>query len=246
MRKTIIAGNWKLNGSTELCKSFAQPALDHTRIDIDVVICPPAVWSATMIEALNNSRWAVGAQSIAAEQSGAFTGEIAAQMFADLGVKYSIVGHSERRALFGETDQIVAKKTSLALEAGLTPILCVGEDLACREAEGHEQFVQEQLLASLAGLTPEQIAQVVIAYEPIWAIGTGKTASAEQAQAMHAHIRRVLASKVDSESISLLYGGSVKADNAKQLLAQPDIDGALVGGASLKVSEFLAIVESAV
>ena len=247
MRNTIIAGNWKLNGDLSLCEQFAAiaQAQGNAQSDVTTLICPPAIWLGALVERLSSTNWKLGGQNLASEISGAYTGEISASMLRSVGASYCIVGHSERRELFGESNAIVAKKAALALDAGLTPIVCVGEDLACREAGNENDFVASQLLASIDGLDAASAEKVVIAYEPVWAIGTGVTASSEQAQSMHAHIRKVLSASANSDKIPLLYGGSVKAENAGELLAQPDIDGALVGGASLKVNEFLAIVEAA-
>lgn len=245
MRRTIIAGNWKLNGDKSLCERFVAAARGSQKTAAEVLICPPAVWLTTLAEGLSSTSWVAGGQNLASEESGAYTGEVSASMLVSAGATYTIVGHSERRSYYGESDELVARKAMLALAENLTPIVCVGEDLDCREAGNAEAFVEAQLLASLSGLDAGQLEKVVIAYEPVWAIGTGVTASAEQAQSMHAHIRGVLAKKIDSEQVSILYGGSVNAKNAEQLMAQPDIDGALVGGASLKPEEFLAIVEAA-
>jgi len=247
MRKTIVAGNWKLNGESSLCNAFVDAAQSFDSRATEVLICPPAVWMMLLAEGLASSSWQVGGQNIASDKSGAFTGEISASMLQAAGATYCIVGHSERREIFGESSAVVAQKVRIAIEQNLTPIVCVGENLACREAGSAEAFVETQLLESLKGIDSDKLRNVVIAYEPIWAIGTGVTASTEQAQAMHAHIRSVLSQSidVDGELISLLYGGSVKPSNAKELLAQNDIDGALVGGASLNVEDFLAIVEAA-
>lgn len=245
MRKTIVAGNWKLNGDTSLCAAFAVAARTFEQGVAEVLICPPAIWLATLADQLASTSFHVGGQNLASEKAGAYTGEISAAMLRAAGAKYCILGHSERRAIFAESSAVVAQKALVAIEEDLIPIVCVGEALDCREAGNAEAFVEQQLLESLDGLDRDSLSKVVVAYEPIWAIGTGVTASTDQAQEMHAHIRSVLAKRVDSEAVSLLYGGSVKPSNAKELIAQKDIDGALVGGASLKVDDFLAIVEAA-
>jgi triosephosphate isomerase len=211
--------------------------------DVDLLVCPPAVY----LEAVRNvvaENVAVGAQDVYFETEGAFTGEISTSMLIDLGCRYVILGHSERRHVIGETDALINRKVAAALSAGLTPILCVGELLAEREADQTEQVVSDQLNGSLAGLTADQVQNVVIAYEPVWAIGTGRTATPEQAQDVHAQIRQWLTKRFSqsvADKIQILYGGSVKPDNASNLLSQPDIDGALIGGASLKADSFLSI-----
>lgn len=211
--------------------------------DVGVAVCPPALWLDAVAERLRDSDVRLGAQNVHPEASGAFTGEIAASMLDDLGVEYVIVGHSERRQLFGESSAFVAEKVRAAQAAGLAPILCVGETLEERESGDAEAIVLAQLADSLAEVDS---ADLVVAYEPVWAIGTGRTASPEQAQAMHAAIRGALASRFEEgEDIEILYGGSVKPDNAAELFAQPDLDGALVGGASLDAASFAAIVAAA-
>jgi triosephosphate isomerase len=207
---------------------------------VDVVVCPPAVWLDAVRERVAQSGVALGAQNVNAAESGAFTGEISAGMLTDLDVEYVIVGHSERRALYGETDDVIAEKARAAQAAGLTPIVCVGETLEQRDAGEAESTVLSQLEGSLAGVDDG----VVVAYEPVWAIGTGRTASPDQAQAMHAAIRSALEARF-GQTVPTLYGGSVKPGNAAELFAQPDIDGALVGGASLNADSFAAIVAAA-
>ena len=249
MRTPFIAGNWKMNldraGASALAKAIAETALPE---DVEVGICPPAVYLTDCLAAADGTAVGVGGQDMHFEPNGAFTGETSADMLVDIGCKYVILGHSERRQFFGETDAIVNKKLRVALEKGLTPIVCVGELLEQREAGQTQQVVQQQVEGSLAGLTAEQVAQIVIAYEPVWAIGTGKVATPEQAEEVHSDLRSLLESRYNAETASkvrIQYGGSVKPDNAEELLAQPNIDGALVGGASLKADNFVAIVEAA-
>ena len=217
---------------------------------VDIVIVPPFTALAKVGERLSNSNNVkLGAQNMSFEKSGAFTGEISAEMLRDLYVRYVVLGHSERRTLFGETDAIVNKKVKAAHEASLKPILCVGETLAERDADKVEEVLETQLRGSLAGLNAKEIAETVIAYEPVWAIGTGRVATPEQAQAAHAFIRKTIGLIADAsvaEKVRIQYGGSVKPDNAKTLLGQPDIDGALVGGASLDPRAFAEIVKAGV
>ena len=216
--------------------------------NVDVAVCPPSVYLHDVGAALRDSQIGLGAQNVYHAAEGAYTGEVSCGMLRDLGCKYVILGHSERRAIFGETDADVNSKLKAVLAAGLTPIVCIGETLAQREAGETQSIVRGQCSHSLAGLTPEQMAKTVLAYEPVWAIGTGKTATPAQAEEVHADIRKLLATTF-SESVAnkvvIQYGGSVKADNALELLSQPNIDGALVGGASLKADSFLPIVQAA-
>jgi triosephosphate isomerase (TIM) len=214
---------------------------------VDVAVCPPAVYLAEVIAATRGSSIGVGAQNMYHEAEGAFTGEISGLMLRDVGCNYVILGHSERRQYFGETDAAVNKKTLAALGCGLTPIVCVGEMLAERESDQTAAVIESQVRGSLASLSPDQGSKIVIAYEPVWAIGTGKTASPAQAEEVHAQIRGLLVELFGinvAESVRIQYGGSVKADNAAELMSQPNIDGALVGGASLKVDSFAAIVNA--
>lgn len=249
MRDFLVAGNWKMHGSTaanaELISGIlaGMPEAGHVKL----LICPPFPYLASSAVAVSGSRLALGAQNVSAHESGAFTGEVAPPMLRDVGCEYVIVGHSERRALMGETSAVVAAKFIAAQAAGLTPILCVGESLEEREAGATESIVGEQLNAVLAAAGIGAFATAVIAYEPVWAIGTGRTASPEQAQDVHAHIRGVL-NALDSDvaaGVQILYGGSMKGDNAAGLLCMPDIDGGLIGGASLKAADFLAIADKA-
>jgi triosephosphate isomerase len=214
---------------------------------VQLLVCPPFPYLAAVCQAVGNSGVTVGAQSVSQYASGAYTGEVAISMLADVGCRYVIVGHSERRTLFGETSQQVAEKFKAVLEAGLIPILCVGETLSEREAGATEAVVDEQLGAAVDAVGIDAFANAVVAYEPVWAIGTGVTATPEQAQAVHEYLRGRIASSsaAIAESLQLLYGGSMKGDNASGLLAMPDIDGGLIGGASLQAERFLAIARAA-
>lgn len=249
-RKTIIAGNWKMNKTPSETKAFAEQfkaILPKTKW-CDIVVCVPTVDLSAAVRAFKDSRIAVGAENVYFEKSGAYTGEISADMLADLGVRYVIVGHSERRALFGETDEIVNKKVLAALEAGLNPIICVGESLEQRELGITMELIALQVKSALAGVPAEKVRKCVIAYEPIWAIGTGKTATAEQAAEVCTFIRttvRHLYGARIARSVTVQYGGSMKPANAAELLSQPDIDGGLIGGASLKAVDFVEIVNAA-
>ena len=248
MRKKIVAANWKMNMTQGEASGFIETFLlemGEAR-DVEVVIVPPFTAIATVNAGLENAQHIkVGAQNMHWERSGAFTGEISPSMLRDLFVRYVVLGHSERRTLFGETDEIVNRKVRAAHEATLRPILCVGESLAQREAGEVEKVLSTQLKGSLAGLGAKELGETVIAYEPVWAIGTGKTATADQAQEAHAFIRGVLTEISDqatADKMRIQYGGSVKPDNARTLMSQPDIDGALVGGASLDVKSFSEII----
>jgi triosephosphate isomerase len=250
MRKKVIAGNWKMNKTLEeglaLASEVANMAKDEVPADVHVVICVPYI-SLASVSKIINDKVALGAQNVHQKESGAFTGEISASMLTSVGVKYVIIGHSERREYFGETNQQLAEKVNIALTHGLTPLFCCGETLAQREKGIHIDFVNSQLTESLFHLSEGEIKKVVIAYEPIWAIGTGVTASDDQAQEMHEKIRQHIASKYGqpvAEEISILYGGSMKPDNAKGLLSRKDIDGGLIGGASLKSRDFIDIAKS--
>jgi triosephosphate isomerase len=251
MRKKIVAANWKMNMTQGEATSFVSTFLleiGESR-DVEVVIVPPFTAVAAVNAGLEHAQHIkVGAQNMHWERSGAFTGEISPAMLRDLFVRYVVLGHSERRTLFGETDEIVNRKVRAAHEAMLRPILCVGESLDQRERGDVEKVLSTQLRGSLAGLQPKELQEMVVAYEPVWAIGTGKTATAEQAQEAHAFIRGVLREISDdttAEKIRIQYGGSVKPDNARTLMSQPDIDGALVGGASLDPRSFAQIVQGA-
>ncbi len=249
MRRSLVAGNWKMHGSgasiTGLLHSLVQ-ALGDEQAGAEVVVCPPAPYLSLCQQMLQGRAIRVGAQDVHAQASGAFTGDVSAAMLAEFDVKYVIAGHSERRRYTGETDAEVAQKCEAAILAGIAPIVCVGESLEEREAGQAESVVARQLGAVLSHCDTKALGKLVVAYEPVWAIGTGRTAAPEQAQAMHALIRRVLrgASAVLADTVRILYGGSVTAENAAQLFAQQDIDGGLVGGASLKPEEFIAICKS--
>ncbi|OJS99245.1 triose-phosphate isomerase [Marinobacter nauticus] len=233
-----------MNGSKDLVQQLVGQVREQVAsLDVraEVVIIPPALYVDSVV-ALCGSELVAGVQNVSQWQSGAYTGEVSSDMAKDLGCQYALVGHSERRQLFGESDDVVARKIEQVLASGLTAVLCVGETLGEREAGSAERVVANQVRQGLASVAGEQWSNIVVAYEPVWAIGTGKTATAEDAQAMHADIRRVLAEMgAPSETISVLYGGSVKADNAAALFAEPDIDGGLIGGASLKAEDFVSI-----
>ena len=237
-RKKIIAGNWKMNKTPSEAKALVEllaPLVQNP--DVDVVYCVPAINIVPVVEAVKGSNVSVGAENMYIEESGAYTGEIAPAMLVDAGVKYVIIGHSERRGYFNETDEFLNKKVKKAFEHGLTPILCCGESLEQREAGVTLDWIRLQIKSDLLGVTAEQAASMVIAYEPIWAIGTGKTATADQAEEVCKAIRETIASVYDNdtaEKIRIQYGGSMNAGNCKELLAKPDIDGGLIGGASLK------------
>ena len=239
----MVAGNWKMHGTRAANAALLAALQAEPRGSCEVVVCPPSVYLADVVAALAGTGIGVGAQDASAESQGAYTGETAAPMLAEIGCTHAIVGHSERRTLHGESDATVAAKALRVVEAGLVPIVCVGETLAERDAGQTEAVVTRQLAAVVAALGP-RLASVVVAYEPVWAIGTGRTASPEQAQAVHAAIRGQLAA-ASAANVRLLYGGSVKPDNAAALFAMPDVDGALVGGASLKAADFAAICRAA-
>ena len=244
MKKKLIAGNWKMNGSLAANGMLVKDLLAGLTEapDCQVVLCVPMVYLPQVQSLLQGSPAALGAQDVSAHVQGAFTGETSSAMLKEFGVRYCIVGHSERRQYHGETDAGVAEKTQRALASGITPIVCVGETLAEREAGKTEEVVKRQL-AAVIHANGHCISEIVVAYEPVWAIGTGKTASTEQAQHVHAVLRAQLqAASAQSGRIPILYGGSMNASNASQLLAQPDIDGGLVGGASLKAADFLSII----
>lgn len=251
MRKKIVAANWKMNMTQAEAAAFVQVLLLEIGdlAEVEVVILPPFTAIATVNEALGKSQnIKVGAQNMYWERSGAFTGEISPAMLRDLFARYVVLGHSERRTLFGESDEIVNRKVRAAHEAALRPIVCVGETLEQRERGNVEKILTLQLRGSLAHIGVKELHETVIAYEPVWAIGTGRTATAAQAQEAHAFIRHTLVQISDeatAEKIRIQYGGSVKPDNARELMSQPDIDGALVGGASLDPRSFAQIVQAA-
>ena len=250
MRRSLVVGNWKMHGSvasvTELLAGLKVELVDFDQAS--VAVCPPYVFIPQIANSLQGSAIAWGSQNLSEQPEGAFTGEISASMLAEFNCQYAIVGHSERRTLYADSDDVVAAKFIAAQASGITPILCVGESLEQRENGETLAWVEQQLNAVVTAAGIDAFANAVIAYEPIWAIGTGKTATPEQAQEVHAHIRRVIAAnnQVVADKIQILYGGSVKADNAAELFANDDIDGALVGGASLKANDFAAICKAAV
>jgi triosephosphate isomerase len=250
MRRKFIAGNWKMNLNSaqgvELAAALAKAVGSSS--DVEVAVCPPSVYLSAIAAAIRGSAVGLGAQNCHHEAKGAFTGEVAPAMLLDVGCQYVILGHSERRQLFHETSADVNRKVQAALAAGLTPIVCVGETLDERKANRTNEVVREQVEGSLAGLTGEQVLKLVIAYEPIWAIGTGVVATPQQAEEVHADLRSLLTSRYTAavaDAVRIQYGGSVNAENAATLLSQPNIDGALVGGASLKADGFLAIIRGA-
>ncbi len=249
MRQPLVAGNWKMHGSRAENAALVRSLLDQLQpgAGTEVLLCPPYVYLSEVARLLTDSAVALGGQSVCDEPQGAFTGEVSAAMLQDVGCRYVLVGHSERRQLFGEGDSLVARKFVAAQSHGLVPVLCVGETLEEREAGRTTEVVARQLDAVLAVSGAAALASAVIAYEPVWAIGTGRTASPEQAQDVHAMIRgKVVALDATiGGSIRILYGGSVKASNARELFAMPDIDGGLVGGASLKADEFAQICAAA-
>ena len=244
--KKLIAGNWKMNGGLAANEALVQAMLAGIGSPkADVALCAPAPYLAQLQSLLKDSPIAWGGQDVSAHEQGAYTGEVSAAMLRDFACRYAIVGHSERRQYHGETDAVVAEKAQRALAAGITPIVCVGETLSEREAGVTEEVVKRQL-AAVIHVVGHCITEIVVAYEPVWAIGTGKTATPEQAQAVHAVLRGQLkAATPHPERIQILYGGSMNAANAATLLAQPDIDGGLIGGASLKAPDFLQIVAAA-
>ena len=246
MRKNLVAGNWKMNGCISENATLLA-GLKSALADIEALVCVPYPYLSQVQALLAGSSLAWGAQNLSEHEQGAYTGEVSAAMLKDFACTYVIVGHSERRSLYGESDELVAMKYKIAQAAGLTPILCVGESLEERDAGITEQVVARQLGAVIKASGIASLAQAVVAYEPVWAIGTGKTASPEQAQAVHAFIRSKIAALDTGVANGLViqYGGSVKASNAAELMAQPDIDGALVGGASLITDEFVAICKAA-
>ena len=248
MRKNIVAGNWKMNTTLQEGVALAKEineALKGVETKCDVVIATPFIHLVSVVDAVDAARIGVGAENCADKAEGAYTGEVSAAMVASTGAKYVILGHSERRAYYHETAEILKDKVVLALANGLTPIFCVGEVLEEREAEKHFEVVAAQIKDSLFDLSAEDFAKIVIAYEPVWAIGTGKTATADQAQEIHAFIRQTIAEKYGSEiadNTSILYGGSCKPSNAGEIFAKPDVDGGLIGGAALKADSFMGII----
>lgn len=251
MRKHIVAGNWKMNKNfeeaDELISNIMDKLEEHELNDTLLIVCPPFPYLEMCTDYANDSYFLVGAQNVNENENGAYTGEISASMLESLEMNFCIVGHSERRAYYGETDALVAKKVNQLLAHNIRPIVCCGEVLEEREAGKQFDVVKRQLTDGLFHLTAEQFGEVVIAYEPVWAIGTGKTATPEQAQEIHAFIRGLIAEKYGkavADETSILYGGSCKPSNAKELFANPDVDGGLIGGACLKAEDFVAIATS--
>ena len=249
MRRLLIAGNWKMNMKLDSAKALAEGLKKEAAAvsEVDIAVCPPSVYIQPVAEILAGSNIGFGAQNAYFEPAGAFTGETEMAMLTDLGCQYVILGHSERRHIMGESSEEVNLKVHAALAAGLVPIVCVGELLKEREAGVTDQVNRRQFDGSFSGVSAEDMKKCVIAYEPVWAIGTGKVATPEQAQAVHAALRALIAERYGKEVadvVRIQYGGSVKASNAKELLGQPDIDGALVGGASLKVDAFMGIINA--
>ncbi|MGQ1943764.1 triose-phosphate isomerase [Ornithobacterium rhinotracheale] len=249
MRKKIVAGNWKMNKNWAEAKELllgVNSFVSSRNPKCEVIVAPPATYLLNAAE-IFQSNAEISAQNVSEFEPGAYTGEISTDILNSIGVKYSIIGHSERRSIFGETNEQIGKKVDKALAANISPILCCGEVLEERKANKYVDVVSEQLKAALKNVKKEQMKDVIIAYEPVWAIGTGETATPEQAQEMHAEIRALLRSLFDqetSEAVRILYGGSVKPSNADELFSQPDIDGGLVGGASLNIEDFSALIAS--
>ena len=250
MRKKIVAGNWKMNMNLQEGTALAielNETLAADKPNCDVVICTPFIHLAPVAQILDQNTIGLGAENCADKEKGAYTGEVSAEMVKSTGAQYVILGHSERRQYYGETPEILKEKVLLALKNGLKVIFCIGESLEEREAEKQNEVVKAELEGSVFNLTAEEFKNIIIAYEPIWAIGTGKTATAEQAEEIHAYIRSIVAEKYGNETAentSILYGGSCKASNAPELFAKADIDGGLIGGASLKVADFKGIIDA--
>lgn len=249
MRKNIVAGNWKMNKTAQEAEALMAEILEYKKnntTNCEVYIAPPALYLTTAKSVFANGEVGVFSQDVSEYESGAYTGEISVDMINSIAINGSLVAHSERRLYHGETDSHANRKVKALLDAGLTPIYCNGETLEQRKSGQHFEVVKNQTEVALFTLTAEEIKKVVIAYEPVWAIGTGETATPEQAQEIHAHIRSLIAAKYGQEvadEVSILYGGSVKADNAKEIFSQPDIDGGLIGGAALKIGDFSKIIE---
>jgi triosephosphate isomerase len=251
MRRKVIAGNWKMNNDLKETQNLITKltsGLSGESPNCDVIVCPPFTSLSEAYSLIKDTKIKLGAQNMYFESSGAFTGEISADMLKSVGCEYVILGHSERRAIFGESNQVINKKLKKALSSGLRPIFCVGELLEEREAGITEKVIQRQVIEGLDDISEEEMSKIIVAYEPVWAIGTGKTASPEQAQEVHEFIRNLIKTKYGesvSENLVIQYGGSVKPDNAKDLLSRKDIDGALVGGACLKADSFIGIIKAA-
>lgn len=250
MRKNIVAGNWKMNTTVPEGVALAKEvyeALKATKANCDVIICTPFTHLCPVAAVIDQNVLSLGAENCADHKSGAYTGEVSAPMVASTGAKYVILGHSERRQYYGETAETLREKVALALENGLTPIFCIGEVLEQRDNGTYNEVVAKQVEEGLFNLSAEDFGKVILAYEPVWAIGTGKTATADQAEDMHAHIRATVAAKYGkevAENTSILYGGSCKPSNAAELFAKPDVDGGLIGGAALKCADFMGIVKA--
>ncbi len=250
MRKNIVAGNWKMNTTLPEGVKLAQEvneALKNVTPKCGVIICVPFTHLASINNVIDSTKLGLGAENCADHLSGAYTGEVSAPMVASTGATYVILGHSERRQYYGETSETLKEKVALALENNLTPIFCIGEVLEQRENGSYLEVVKKQIEDALFNLSPDDFSKLILAYEPVWAIGTGKTATADQAEEMHAHIRSVVASKYGNEiadNTTILYGGSCKPSNAAQLFAKPDVDGGLIGGASLDCESFMGIVNA--
>ncbi len=250
MRKQIAAANWKMNLTIDKAEALLNDILSaqiNLNEDQLAVFAVPFPYLQMAQQKINNNNFFIAAQNCYSKKSGAYTGEVSVEMLQSLNIQYVVLGHSERREYFEESNQFLAEKLNIALEYNITPIFCCGEPLSIRDAQTQNEFVEKQLEESLFHFSAEDVQKIVIAYEPIWAIGTGKTATSLQAQEMHAHLRKVLAGKYGNDvadTISVLYGGSVKASNAKEIFSQPDVDGGLVGGASLIADEFITIIKS--
>ncbi|HKK40297.1 MAG TPA: triose-phosphate isomerase [Cryomorphaceae bacterium] len=251
MRKPLVAGNWKMNKNHSEAMELLRALTDRSGEipeGVDVMVAPPALYLSEMAGVANEAI-AVGAQDVSTQQEeGAYTGEFSAAMLRSAGVRYAIVGHSERREYHGETDELIREKIAACVNAGIRPVYCCGEVLAQRESGNHVDVVSHQVRIALKGFTADELKDLVVAYEPVWAIGTGKTASSDQAQEMHAEIRNMLSEQFNSDfanSVRILYGGSAKPANAAELFSQPDVDGGLIGGASLKADDFLKVVGAA-
>ena len=250
MRKKIVAGNWKMNLNLQEGVALAKElneALTAEKPNCDVIICTPFIHLASVAQAIDQNVLALGAENCADKEKGAYTGEVSAEMVKSTGAQYVIIGHSERRGYYAETPEILKEKVLLALKNGLKVIFCIGESLEEREANKQNEVVKAELEGSVFNLSEEDFRKIIIAYEPIWAIGTGKTATSDQAEEIHAYIRSIIAEKYGkavAEDTSILYGGSCKASNAPELFAKPDIDGGLIGGAALKASDFRGIIDA--
>ena len=250
MRKNIVAGNWKMNTTLQEGVALAEEvnaALADRKANCDVIICVPFTHLASIAAKIDQQKLGLCAENCADHEKGAYTGEVSAAMVASTGATYVILGHSERRQYYGETAETLRAKVALALANGLTPIFCIGEVLEERDANKHFDVVKAQIVDGLFNLSAEDFGKIILAYEPVWAIGTGKTATADQAEEMHAHIRKTVEEKYGkevAENTSILYGGSCKPSNAKELFAKPDVDGGLIGGASLKCADFMGIVDA--